>query len=163
MLATQQRDQLVKEIVSASKVYQGGASELLQLALEEKLKWGAEESLKRLFPRFKEADFAASAWEAVIKRARDGADNPFSPLKYEGAIEQHPVCQQVLSTIGSGKTGTQVRKRSGSESLRLAAGCGGRGANRLTSEPACHRHVERRARDSRTTRPEQDSKGRVSG
>lgn len=110
VLATQQRDQLVKEIVSASKVYQGGASELLQLALDEKLKWGAEESLKRLFPRFKDADFAASAWEAAIKRARDGADNPFSPLKYDGAIEQHPVCQQVLSTIGSGKTGTQVRK-----------------------------------------------------
>jgi hypothetical protein len=110
VLATQQRDQLAKEIVSASKVYQGGASELLQLALDEKLKWGAEESLKRLFPRFKDADFAASAWEAAIKRARDGADNPFSPLKYEGAIEQHPVCQQVLSTIGSGKTGTQVRK-----------------------------------------------------
>ena len=110
VLATQQRDQLVKEIVAASKVYQGGASELLQLALDEKLKWGAEESLKRLFPRFKDADFAASAWEAAIKRARDGADNPFSPLKYEGAIEQHPVCQQVRSTIGSGKTGTQVRK-----------------------------------------------------
>lgn len=110
VLATQQRDQLVREIVSASKVYQGGASELLQLALDEKLKWGAEESLKRLFPRFKEADFAASAWEAAIKRARDGADNPFSPLKYEGSIEQHPVCQQVLTTIGSGKAGTQVRK-----------------------------------------------------
>ena len=31
----------------------------------EKLEGGAEESLKRLFPRFKEADFAASAWEAA--------------------------------------------------------------------------------------------------
>lgn len=109
-LATQQRDQLVREIVGAAKVFQGGGSELLHLTLDEKLKNGAEESLKRLFPRFKEADFAASAWEAVIKRARDGADNPFAPLKYEAAIEQHPVCQQVLSTIGSGKTGTQVRR-----------------------------------------------------
>jgi hypothetical protein len=109
-LAVQQRGNLVRDIVSAAKVYQGGASELFHLALDEKLKAGAEESLKRLFPRFKEADFAASAWEAAIKRARDGADNPFSPLKYEGPIEQHPVCQQVLTTIGSGKTGTQVRK-----------------------------------------------------
>lgn len=109
-LAVQQRDSLVRDIVSAAKVYQGGGSELLHLTLDEKLKAGAEESLKRLFPRFKDADFAASAWEAAIKRARDGADNPFSPLKYEGPIEQHPVCQQVLATIGSGKTGTQVRK-----------------------------------------------------
>lgn len=111
VLATQQRDQLVREIVAAAKAFQGGGSEFLQLTLDEKLKTGAEESLKRLFPRFKEADYAASAWEAAIKRARDGADNPFLPLnKYEAAIEQHPVCQQVLSTIGAGKTGTQVRK-----------------------------------------------------
>jgi len=33
VLATQQRSQLVREIVSAAKVYQGGASELLQLTL----------------------------------------------------------------------------------------------------------------------------------
>jgi hypothetical protein len=31
-------------------------------------------------------------------------------LKWEGPIEQHPVCQQVRQTIGSGKTGTQIRK-----------------------------------------------------
>jgi hypothetical protein len=109
-LAVQQRDNLVRDIVGATKVYQGGASELFDPTIEEKLKVGAEESLKRLFPRFKEADFAASAWEAALKRARDGADNPLSPLKHEGPIEQHPVCQQVLTTVGSGKTGTQVRR-----------------------------------------------------
>ena len=109
-LAEKQRKDLVLEIVAGAKVFQGGGNELLQLTLDEKLKTGAEASLIRLFPRFKEADFAASAWEAAIKRARDGADQPFSPLKYDGPIEQHPVCQQVLSTIGSGKTGTQVRK-----------------------------------------------------
>jgi hypothetical protein len=109
-LAEKQRKDLVLEIIAGAKVFQGGGNELLQLTLEEKLKTGAEASLVRLFPRFKEADFAASAWEAAIKRARDGADQPFLPLKYEGPIEQHPVCQQVLSTIGSGKTGTHVRK-----------------------------------------------------
>ncbi len=109
-LAEKQRKDLVLEIVAGAKVFQGGGNELLQLTLEEKLKTGAEASLVRLFPRFKEADFAASAWEAAIKRARDGADQPFSPLKYEGPIEQHPVCQQVLTIISSGKTGTQVRK-----------------------------------------------------
>jgi hypothetical protein len=109
-LAVQQRDNLVREIVTGARVYQGGGNELHQLTLDEKLKTGAEASLVRLFPRFRDADNAASAWEACIKRARDGADQPFAPLKYDGPIEQHPVCQQVLSTIGSGKTGTQVRK-----------------------------------------------------
>ena len=161
VLAAQQRDSLVREIVSAAKVYQGGASELLHLTLDEKLKAGAEESLKRLFPRFKDADFAASAWEAAIKRARDGADNPFSPLKYEGAIEQHPVCQQVLATIGSGKTGTQVRKESGSEPVRLASRRRGCRADRASSEPAPHCDVERRARCRGSIGSEQDSEDRI--
>ncbi len=109
-LAEEQRKTLVADIVTGAKVFQGGGNELLQLTLEEKLKTGADASLVRLFPRFKDADFAGSAWESALKRARDGAEQPFAPLKYEGPLEQHSVCQQVLATIGSGKTGTQIRK-----------------------------------------------------
>jgi hypothetical protein len=109
-LAKQQREVLVADIIVGTKVFQGGGNELLQLSLEEKLRAGSDAALARLFPRFKEADFSGSAWESALKRARDGADQPFSPLKYDGPIEQHPVCRQVLSAIGSGKTGTQLRK-----------------------------------------------------
>jgi len=110
-LAKQQREGLVAEIVAGTKLFQGGGNELFQLSLEEKVRAGADAALARLFPRFKEADFPGSAWEVALKRARDGAtDQPFAPLKYEGPIEQHPVCRQVVSTIGSGKTGTQIRK-----------------------------------------------------
>jgi hypothetical protein len=109
-LAKRQRELLVAEITSLAKVFQGGGNELLQLALDEKLRVGAETSLARLFPRFKEADFPVSAWEAALKRARDGADQPFSPIAWQGPIEQHAVCKQVLTTIGSGKTGAEVRK-----------------------------------------------------
>ncbi len=109
-LAKQQREALVAEIAAGAKVFQGGGNELLHLSLDEKLRAGADASLARLFPRFREADSAGSAWESAMKRARDGAEQPFAPLKYEGPIEQHPVCRQVLSAIGSGKTGTQLRK-----------------------------------------------------
>ena len=61
-----------------------------------------------MFPRFKDAD--SNAWETVIKRARDGADHPFQPTGHTDATEKHPVCQQVLTTIGAGKTGTDIRK-----------------------------------------------------
>jgi hypothetical protein len=108
--ARQQRETLVASIIENTKVYQGGGNELLQLSFDEKIRNGAEQSLARLFPKFKDADFSGSAWEACIKRARDGADQPFSPIKYEGPIEQHPVCQQVRNTIGSGQMGTQIRK-----------------------------------------------------
>jgi hypothetical protein len=107
-LAVQNRDSLIKEIVGNTKVFQGGGSELLQASLAERIREAANASLVRLFPRFKEAD--SSKWEAVIKRAREGADQPFEPVGHSAATEQHPVCQQVLVTIGAGKMGTEVRK-----------------------------------------------------
>lgn len=107
-LAIRQRDVLIKQIVANSKVFQGGGAELLPLSLEDKVRDAANAALVRLFPRFKDADSAA--WEAVIKRGRDGADQPFQPVGYAGPTEQHPVCQQVLFTIGAGKLGGDVRK-----------------------------------------------------
>lgn len=107
-LAVRERDELVGQVVANAKVFQGGGSELLQLALGDKLREAAEASLVRLFPRFKEADSAA--WAAVIKRARDGADQPLQAVGHAGATEQHAVCQQVLATVGAGKSGSEVRK-----------------------------------------------------
>jgi len=109
-LAVRQRDDLVKQIVANAKVFQGGGNELLQATLEEKLREAAEASLIRLFPRFKEADASGPAWEAAIKRAREGADQPFQAVGHAGPTEQHAVCQQVLTTIGAGKTGGEIRK-----------------------------------------------------
>ena len=97
--AAADRDSLVREIVSVAKVYQGGGNELLQVSLDARIKAAAEASLIRLFPRFKEAD--SPAWESVIKRARSGADQPFQPAGHTDATEKHPVCQQVLATIGA--------------------------------------------------------------
>jgi hypothetical protein len=109
-LAAQQRDELVRQVVANAKVFQGGGSELLQVTLAEKIREGATASLVRLFPRFNEADATGSAWESVIRRARDGADQPFQPVGYTGTTEQHPVCQRVLITTGAGKTGAEIRK-----------------------------------------------------
>lgn len=102
------RDRLVRDIVANAKVFQGGGSELLNLILEDRVKTASQDALVRMFPRFKDAD--SNAWETVIKRARDGADHPFQPTGHTDATEKHPVCQQVLSTIGAGKTGTDIRK-----------------------------------------------------
>ena len=109
-LAAQQRDTLVKEIVSNAKVFQGGGTELLPLSVEAKLREAVDAALVRMYPRFKEADAIGSAWEAVIKRARAGADQTFQPIGWTASPESHPVCQQVLSTIGAGKIGGEIRK-----------------------------------------------------
>src|SRR5207244_1553052 len=62
------------------------------------------------FPRFTDGDAPATQWDAAIKRAREGADQPFGPVGYLGPIEAHTVCRQVMSSVGSGKTGTEIRK-----------------------------------------------------
>ncbi|MGH7090891.1 MAG: BREX system P-loop protein BrxC, partial [Stellaceae bacterium] len=98
-LAKQRRDALIVEMVAAGVVLQAGGNALLPLTIDGKLRAGAEAAMARLFPRFKEADYPAAAWEGVLKRARDGADHPFAPLKFDGAAEQHPVCQQARTAV----------------------------------------------------------------
>jgi hypothetical protein len=110
-LAIRQRDALVQQIVSNAEVFQGGGGQLFSLTVEERIREAATQALERVFPRFKEADApSATTWGTVLKRIRDGADQAFQPVGYTGPTEQHPVCQQVLSTIGSGKSGSEVRK-----------------------------------------------------
>jgi hypothetical protein len=105
------RDRLIRDIVANAKVFQGGGSEVLLTSLDERIKTATEASLVRMFPRFKDADSAA--WEAVIRRAREGSDHPFQPTGHTDATEKHPVCQQVITTIGAGKAGSDVRKTLG--------------------------------------------------
>ena len=106
--AVGERDRLIREVVSNAKVFQGGGNEVLLSPLEDRIKTSSDDALVRMFPRFKDADSAA--WPAVIRRARDGADHPFQPTGHSDATEKHAVCQQVVSTIGAGKSGTDIRK-----------------------------------------------------
>jgi hypothetical protein len=105
------RDRLIRDVVANAKVFQGGGSEVLLTSLDERIKTATEASLVRMFPRFKDSDSAA--WEAVIKRAREGADHPFQPTGHTDATEKHAVCQQVIATIGAGKSGSDIRKTLG--------------------------------------------------
>jgi hypothetical protein len=106
--AVGERDRLVREIVANAKVFQGGGNEVIRLTLEDRIRDSAGDSLVRLFPRFKEAD--SGAWESAIKRARDGSDQPFQPVGHSEATEKHPVCVEVINTIGAGKIGGEIRK-----------------------------------------------------
>ena len=102
------RDRLIAEIGSNAKVFQGGGNEVLLPTLDDRIKTCSDDALIRMFPRFKEADSAG--WPAVIKRARDGADHPFQPTGHTDATEKHAVCRQVISTIGAGRSGADIRK-----------------------------------------------------
>ena len=98
---------LVAEVIDGATVYQGGGSERLEAFLLDKVKEAANASLDRIFYDFKDAD--DSRWPKVIERARNGADQPLEALDYSGKNEDHPVCSAVLSFVGSGKKGRDVR------------------------------------------------------
>lgn len=106
--AEAERGNLVHEIAASAKVFQGGGGEVLLPSLEDRLRAAGEDSLVRLFPRFKEADGAA--WPAAIKRAREGADHPLQPVGHTDVLERHAVCRQTIDQIGAGATGAVVRK-----------------------------------------------------
>ena len=98
---------LIAEVVSGVRVYQGGGSERLEAALLGKVKEAASASLDRLYYEFNDAD--DNRWPRVIVRARSGSDHPLEALDYSGNTEDHPVCSAVLSFVGSGKKGRDVR------------------------------------------------------
>ena len=98
---------LVAEVVDGAKIYQGGGSERLEATLLDKVNEAVNASLDRLFSDFKDAD--DNRWDKVIERARKGAEHPLEALDYSGKTEDHPVCSAILSSVGSGKKGKDVR------------------------------------------------------
>jgi hypothetical protein len=103
------RDEIVRDIVRAAKVLQGGGSEIFGEGLAEKLRAGAEASLARLFPRFHEGDHRA--WEAAVRRARDGSDQPLKVVGWDVPTEDHAVSKEILAHVGAGARGSEVQRK----------------------------------------------------
>ena len=98
---------LVGEVVAGAKAYQGGGTELPQASLADKIDAGVSASLDRLFHQFRQADHAR--WRTAIERARTGSDNPLEAVDHAGKTEDHAVCAAVLSFVGAGKKGREIR------------------------------------------------------
>jgi len=106
-MAETTRNQIVQDVIDRAKVFQGGGGERYELTLVAKVEAAAEASLDRLFPSFKEAD--DNRWTSVINRAKNGDEAALSAVDWTDAPEKHPVCVAVLSEVGSGKRGKEVR------------------------------------------------------
>ena len=102
------RDEIVRDIIRAAKLFQGGGSEIFGDGLSEKIQTGANASLARLFPRFGDGDH--KAWAGAIKRAKDGSDQPFKIVGWDGATEDHTVAKVVLEQIGVDSRGSEIQK-----------------------------------------------------
>ncbi|HXG47417.1 MAG TPA: BREX system P-loop protein BrxC [Methylomirabilota bacterium] len=101
------RTLIVTDVIDGAKVFQGGGGERYELNLVAKVQAAAQASLDRLFPSFKDAD--DNRWASVINRAKNGDEAALSAVDWTDAPEKHPVCAAVLSEVGSGKRGKDVR------------------------------------------------------
>ena len=106
--AEQERDAIVRDVLRAATVLQGGGTEVFGDSLTEKLKTGAGASLARLFPRFDDGDHRG--WEGAVTRARQGSDQPLRVVGWDGPTDAHPVAKEVLGAVGAGARGTALHK-----------------------------------------------------
>lgn len=102
------RDSIIKDVINEARVFQGGGQECLELSLEDKVITAAEASLDRLFIKFRDAD--DDRWSKVIDRAKNNDGSALQAVDWNDAPEKHPVCSSVLSEIGAGRTGKEIRK-----------------------------------------------------
>lgn len=109
-IAESKLDGIVKSILNKARVYQGGGNEIVTDDLAESIKSAVEASLLRLFPNFDMADHAG--WGSVVRRAQEGAADCLTAIGYSGDADQHPVCKEIRTFIGStGKKGSDVRSK----------------------------------------------------
>lgn len=101
------RKNIINEVINAARVFQGGGHERLELSFRDKVEEAARASLDRLFPRFLDAD--DDRWRTVMNRARNKDVYAFQAIGWNDALERHPVCTAILSEIGPGKTGKDIR------------------------------------------------------
>ena len=106
--AAHDRNAIVRDVLRAAAVLQGGGTEVFGDGLSEKLRTGGGASLARLFPRFDDGDHRG--WEAAVTRARQGSDQPLNVVGWDGATDAHPVAKEVLGTVGAGARGTAIHK-----------------------------------------------------
>ena len=109
--AVDARDGILRDLLRAARVLQGGGSEVFGDDLAAKIEQGARASLARLYPRFDEADGAH--WETAVKRAREKSDRPFAPLGWEPDAADHPVAKEVMTTVGASARGTDIHRSLG--------------------------------------------------
>ena len=101
------RNQILGDVIDRAKVFKGGGSERFELTLVAKVEAAATASLDRLFPSFKDAD--DNRWASVINRAKNGDEAALTAVDWKDSPEKHPVAAAVLSEVGSGKRGKDVR------------------------------------------------------
>ncbi|MDE0177569.1 MAG: BREX system P-loop protein BrxC, partial [Gammaproteobacteria bacterium] len=100
--------EIVQEAVAQSRVYQAGGK-LIAGPPSEAVKAAATNALARLYPQFAEGDHAG--WDKVRSRAMRKDPDAIKAVDHAGAPESHPVCKALLTELGPGRKGSDLRSK----------------------------------------------------
>jgi hypothetical protein len=100
-------DGLVGHILSGARVFLGGGTEVTGRSLTEAVQSAAESALVRLYREFDVADH--TGWAKVLERSRKGSGDALEAVGHKGDPPAHPVCAKLLTFVGAGKKGAEIR------------------------------------------------------
>ena len=99
--------ELLDEVFSGARVFQGGGNEILGNNLQEMVLEASNSALQRLYPQFHTAD--NTGWARVYENARKGAPDALKAVGEGGEPGKNPVCKAILAFIAGGKKGADIR------------------------------------------------------
>jgi hypothetical protein len=99
---------LLDTLFAGARVFQAGGQEVTEgAALQDRINRAGKASVIRLFNQFDVAD--SDQWSKVFDEARKGNLESLKAVGHTQETDKHPVCQKLLSYIGPGKKGAEIR------------------------------------------------------
>ena len=105
----QRVEELLTQILGGARLFLSGGQEQALSGVKEGVEEAAKQVLNRLYPKFSDGDSAK--WPTVLKKAKEGSPNALEHLGFAGEPKTHPVAAAILSVLGTGKTGLDIRKK----------------------------------------------------
>lgn len=97
------------ELLLSAQVYLGGGVPVAGASLRDQVDDAIAKALSRRFPKFALADVAG--WPKVVARAKAGNPDALNQIGHAGEPEKHAVAMELISSIGSGIKGKELRTR----------------------------------------------------
>ncbi|WP_085318435.1 BREX system P-loop protein BrxC [Derxia lacustris] len=100
--------ELLDQLMTDVRVFQAGGQEAQDgNDLADRINRAAKASAIRLYSQFDAADH--EQWNKVLDEARKGNLEALKAVGHAQEADKHPVCQKLLSYIGPGKKGAEIR------------------------------------------------------
>lgn len=99
---------LVEKLFAGARLFQAGGQEVTEgNDLADRLSRAAKSSVVRLYREFDVADH--EKWDKVLDDARKGNLEALKAVGHSQDADKHPVCQKLITFVGAGKKGSEIR------------------------------------------------------